>query len=184
MGCPFQAPPAVWTLPPVAVTPYNRHPPGDGSGRENVSILPESTGCNARYTFVPLYFLVCKRELLAFCDHPVGDANEEWQKGDRAHFANAVAIVARCATMVQNLKSTRPRVIVRRAARGPVNGELISEYLFSEAHLVIPRVAGICPLKEPRVKRYPLPGRDFSSCSVVTSFCSQAPQRQILLRVF
>ncbi len=56
----------------------------------------------------------------------------------RAHFADTLAIVARSATMVDDLEPAWPLIILRNSTRGPVHCECIGQHRPTEAHLVIP----------------------------------------------
>lgn len=123
---------------PTAFALDERHPTRNDTRGEGVSILPKGAGCDARDPPAARYLLIWKGEFITFGNHRIGYADKEGQKCGRAHFADTLAIVARSATMVDDLKPAGPLIILRNSTRGPVYCECIGQHLPTEAHLVIP----------------------------------------------
>ncbi len=108
--------------------------------------------CNDRSAIVHVDFLVRKCYLGSSSDVYIANKNIQREEGSLAHIHARVIVICRPAAMVNDLEPTRPRIILRCPTRSPVDTDREPEPDFAHVHLMVPRVACICPLDEPRVE--------------------------------
>ncbi len=106
------------------------------------------------------------------------------EEGGLAHDRDNVTVITWAACMVKDLKPAGSRIIFRYQTRGSIDGDLEPETYFPHVHLVIPRVARICSLDEPRVKREPHPRWDVAHRHIVVSLTRQVLRRQVPFCIF
>jgi hypothetical protein len=96
-----------------------------------------------------------------------------------AHDRDNVTVITWAACMIKNLKPAGTCISFWYETRGHIDGDLEPETYFPHVHLVIPRVARICPLDEPRVKHEPHPYLDVARSHIVVSLTRQVPRLQV-----
>jgi hypothetical protein len=147
-------------------------------------MLPKCPPCGGGYTFLPARFLVREGKLESLVNIGITDEHKQGEEGDLAHDRDNVTVITWAACMVKDLKPSGSRIIFRNETRGPIDGDLEPETYFPHVHLVIPRVAHICSLDEPRVKREPHPRWDFARSHIVVSLPRQVLRRQVPFCIF
>lgn len=83
--------------------------------------------------------------------------------------------------MIDHLEPAGPSIVLRCSTRSPVDSDREPETDFSHVHLMVPRVACIRPLDEPRVKCQPHPRWNVTGSDIVLAFTRQVPRSKILL---
>ena len=85
--------------------------------------------------------------------------------------------------MVDDLKPARPQIVLRHETRGPVDRHLKPEAYLPHVHLMVPRVAHICPLDKTRVEGEPHPCWNVARSYIVASLARPVLRQQVPLGI-